>query len=667
MSDFKPFSQAVHKQFSEMSKHELFVVDVSGDDLFAAYLAAFPEGTNPIYRERTEHDCSCCKNFIRNIGNVVAVVNGKMQTVWDTVNVGSEYDIVAKALSIIVSAAPIKSLFRASEKQYGAESTVELKDGVTKRWNHFHGQIANKHYTKEVGSVVGEYNTSVSVFKRGLDELTPEAFATIIDLTNQNNLYKGNDFLAAVTAFSKAQQDYNKLSAQEKNNYIWQNAGNMALSRFRNTAIGTLLVDLSAGVDIEGAVKSFEQKVAPTNYKRPNALITQKMVDDAMKTIDSLGLEPALERRHATLEDVSVNDILFVDNNVRGKLKGGVANVLADAVAPVEVKESKAQEINVDDFLKNVVPGAKSIDVHVKNQHQANFVSITAPVHEEVEPLFKWDNNFAWSYDGNVTDSIKERVKAQGGITDAKFRVSLAWYNKDDLDLYIKEPDGYQIYFGNKGVRSKNTGMLDVDMNAYGPHSDTEPVENVVWSRPMDGQYIVTVNNYNQRTTVNPGFTLEVESDGIVHQYSTPTSPRSGNNKHALTITVKGGKVVDIKPTQGVVGGAFSQEKWNIETEKFVRVNTMMLSPNHWNGKEIGSKHVFFALEGCKNPVPTRGIYNEFLKGDLEKHRKVFELLGQKTMCQPSEKQISGLGFTSARGDSVVVKVNNQKLYNVKF
>ncbi len=667
MSDFKPFSVAVHKQFTAMSKHELFVVDVSSDDLFAAYLAAFPEGTNPIYRERTEHDCSCCKNFIRNIGNVVAIVNGQMTTVWDNVTTGNEYEVVAAALAEIVSKAPIKSLFRSSERQYGAESTVELKEGVTKRWNHFHGQIADKHYTKEVGSVVGEYSTCAGVFKRGLEELTPDAFAAVIDLMQSNNLYRGNEFMPQATAFAEAQQKYNKLNAQGKALYIWQNAGNMALSRFRNTAIGTLLVDLSAGMDLEAAVKSFEQKVAPTNYKRPNALITQKMVDDAMKTIESLGLEPALERRFATIEDVSVNDILFVDNAVRGSMKGGVASVLADSVAPVEVKTDKVQEVNVDDFLTNIVPGAKSIDVQVKNQHQANFVSITAPVHEEVEPLFKWENNFAWSYDGNVTDSIKERVKAQGGITDAVFRVSLAWYNKDDLDLHVIEPDGHEIYFGNKGSRSRNTGMLDVDMNAYGPHSDTAPVENVVWSNPKDGVYKVVVNNYNKRTTANQGFTVEVESAGQVHQYTCASSPRSGTNNHAMQVHIKNGIVAKIETGAGVTGGAFSQEKWNIETEKFVPVDTVMLSPNHWNGKSVGNKHVFFALKNCKNPVPTRGIYNEFLRPELEKHRKTFELLGQKTMCQPSDKQISGLGFTSARGDSVVVCVNNKKLYKVMF
>lgn len=667
MSNFKPFSQAVHAQFTTMSKHELFVVDVSGDTLFDEYLKAFPEGTNPIFRERTEHDCSCCKNFIRNIGNVVAIIDNQVVTVWDTVNTGNEYTDVASKLAIMVGLSPIKSLFRASEQQYGAESTVELlEDNTTRRWNHFHGQVANKHYTKDVGQVVGDYSTTIGVFKRGLDELKPEAFDTVIDLIKSNNLYKGADFIGSITAFQKAQAEYLKLDEAGKSLYVWANGGSN-ITRFRNTAIGTLLVDLSEGVDIEGAVKSFEVKVAPTNYKRPNALITQKMVDDAMKTINELGLESALERRFATISDVSVNDILFVDNAVRGKMKGGVADLLSSAVQPSVVTSEKAKEIGVEEFLLSVVPKATGISVQVKNTHQSNFMSITAPVHSDVAPLFKWGNNFAWSYDGNVADSIKERVKAQGGITDAAMRVSLAWFNKDDLDIHVIEPNGNEIYFGTKGQRSANTGMLDVDMNAYGPHSDIEPVENVVWSKPMDGKYKVVVHNHNQRTTSSQGFTLEVESSGSLHQYNCQVSPRSGQMNPALTLHVKAGIVVKIETADNVTGGSFSQDKWSVQTEKFTRVDTLMLSPNYWGESKVGSKHVFFILEGCYNPLPTRGIYNEFLSGGLEKHRKVFEVLGNKTMCQPSENQLSGVGFTSARGDSVLVKVDGKKLYNIKF
>ena len=50
---------------------------------------------------------------------------------------------------------------------------------------------------------------------------------------------------------------------------------------------------------------------------------------------------------------------------------------------------------------------------------------------------------------------------------------------------------------------------------------------------------------------------------------------------------------------------------------------------------------------------PVRGIYNEFLTGALEPHRKVFEVLGNRTKCQPSDKQLSGVGFSETVPASV--------------
>jgi hypothetical protein len=92
-----------------------------------------------------------------------------------------------------------------------------------------------------------------------------------------------------------------------------------------------------------------------------------------------------------------------------------------------------------------------------------------------------------------------------------------------------------------------------------------------------------------------------------------------------------------------------------------------MLSPNHWeNSNKSGNKHYFFMLDGCMNPEPTRGIYNEFLASPLEKHRKVFEVLGSKTMCQPSNDQLSGIGFSTTQ-PACVKMVADGRPYTVKF
>ena len=123
-------------------------------------------------------------------------------------------------------------------------------------------------------------------------------------------------------------------------------------------------------------------------------------------------------------------------------------------------------------------------------------------------------------------------------------------------------------------------------------------------------------------------------------------------------------------PAEGIVSGAASQERWGLKTLDLVRVNSVVLSPNHWDGQAVGNKHWFFILEGCKNPLPARGIYNEFLHGSLERHRKVFEVLGDKTKCPVADDQLSGVGFSSTRKDKVTVVAMGPKLnkpYTIVF
>ena len=659
MTDFEVFSSKVHAQFTKMSKDELYIVDISGDILYELYLSAFPEGTNPIYKERTEHDCSCCKNFIRNIGPVVSIQNNELVTVWDVVDVPFPYDVVAKVLADRVRSTKIASVFRSSEPQYGAQVTRQLlENGQVKNWNHFHGKIATKHYSYNSGEFVGRFNTMVQTCKRGFVELTQDSLETIQDLINSKALYRGEEHSRSVEAFAKARREYFKLSAEKRDAYLWQNA--QAVGGFRNSVIGTLAQDLSAGVDLETAVRSFEVKVAPANYKRPTALITPRMIEDAMKTIEKLGLESALDRRHARLSDVSINNVLWADGSAKAVMKNALKESLLEAAAS-DYKVTSAINISIDEFVKTVLPKTSSMELFVKNSHQNKFVSVTAPAQEDSGKLFKWNNDFGWSYDGNITDSIKERVKKAGGNVNADFRVSLSWFNYDDLDIHAEDPYNRHIYFGNK------VGVLDVDMNAGGGRT-REPVENLAWNNPPNGKYRIWVNQYSQRETNDVGFTIEVENQGNIEQYSFNKSVKG--NVQVGEFTLKNGVIVDRKIGSGLIGGSISQEKWGVKTEAFAKVQVVMNSPNHWDDNGVGNKHWFFILENCKNDQPTRGIYNEFLNSALDKHRKVFEVVGDKTKCQPEDDQLSGLGFSSTQQDSVVVRVKGSKLqqtYNVIF
>lgn len=664
MSDFSKFSEVVAKRFAELAQHELFTVALTGDELWAAYLAAFPEGTNPIFRERTEHDCSCCRQFIRNLGNVVAIIDGAVHTIWDEQTAPYPYNTVSQYLGELVVNSPIVSLYRTSESKFGqVESNELLGDGSVRTWNHFHSAVPGKFQAVSPAQVVGDFNTTVEVFKRGLTELTPGAFDTVVGLIEANNLYRGEEFLRSVKAFQALQTDYRKVKDHDKEAMLWGSATN-PVARFRNTAIGTLLVDLSEGMELEAAVRSFESKVAPTNYKRTTALITPRMIDDAMKTVDELGIREGLERRFAKLSDVSVNNVIWVDGSVQDKMKDGLAALLHESAAVTAVGSVKPEPISIADFMANVVPKATSISALVRNNLQKNLVSLTAPVHADARGLFKWDNNFAWSYNGNITDSIKEKVKAAGGNTNAALRISLAWFNADDLDLHVFTPGGRHIAWNNR------YGCLDVDMNGMDRHNAEDPVENVSFTKPEDGVYKVVVNNYNSRRSDKKGFVIEVESKDQIRQYSRQNSPANGRSFEIGSIMVHDGVIRAIKFDNAMLGGGFTQEKWGIKTEQYVKVETLMYSPNHWDDMAFGNRHWFFMLEGCRNDEPTRGIYNEFLDSALDKHRKVFEVLGAKTMCPPTAEQLSGLGFSSTKGESLQVQVtegNRRNTYLINF
>lgn len=681
MTAFHHFAQALKARFDVLSQHELFITNPDKEALWNDYLQAFPAGTNPIFRERTEHDCSCCRNFVKNLANVIAIVDGKILTLWDNPEQYQyPYDVVANVLRVTTLAYPISGLFRAEMPTYGTVSNIErLADGSTREWKHLHGNVARRHqFNPKKPNEVGEYATSVAMFKRALgiakDEagnllpgLRPEAFTTVLELIDSNSLYRGAEFRASVQEFYNLGMDYVAYpEGQDSDAFIWATASNPVV-RIRNTSIGTLLTDLSEGVDLQTAVASFEKKVAPENYKRPTALITPRMIEDALKTVDELGLRDALDRRFAKLSDVSVNDVLWVDNAARTQMKDSLASaLLAAAVPAVGPVDKQAIRIDIERFLTDVLPQASEIKALVRNIHQGNLMTLTAPVHADSGQLFKWGNDFAWMYRGNLTDSIKEKVKRAGGNTNAPLRISLAWFNSDDLDIHVYEPDGNRIYFGNP------CGKLDVDMNraAVGPNNNAiDPVENVSFTLPSDGVYRVAVNNFSKRGTSNPGFVIELESHGQVQQFSYAKALRSSETVVVGSFNVAGGKIGKVE-FKDLTGGSQPTQVWGITTENFVPVSSVMLSPNHWHGQAVGNKHYLFTLDGCLSDEPARGIANEYLVPALDKHRKVFEVLGAKTMCPVVPEQLSGLGFSSTKRDTLTVQVatgNQRKTYEITF
>lgn len=658
--EFKDFAQKVKDKFDLMQKKDkLFIIN--NDNLTQEYLNSFPEGTNNIFRANTHHDCSCCKHFIKSIGRIVSIENGIIDSVWNVKDLQYPYNIVAEKLHEIVINSEIQSLFFTTQNKFGNEFTKELLGETVINWNHFYGYVDSKFikHKDKIGEIIGSSNTLRDVFKRSLEELSINSVTTVLDLIEENQLYRGQEHLQSVQAFLNLKVRYDLLDPKSKELFVFEQKS----LPFKNTVIGSLVEDIQKGKPIEDAVKMFESKVAPTNYKRPTAIVTEAMINDAIKTLKDNNLEDSIHRRQANITDVSINNVLFADRSVSNKMKDGLKSLLMESVTPnININDKSFEDISYKDFV-NLLPQIKSIDLLLENRHTSNFMTLTTSVVENASNIFKWNNPFAWSYDGDLTDSIKEKVKKAGGNIDALMRVSLHWFNYDDLDIHCILPDGTEVCYWNK------KGLLDVDMNA-GSGKTRDPVENISFTENVlkDGIYKFTVHQYNKRESVDVGFEIEFEFDKKTKNYIYSNMLNINNIVNCLDVEIRNGILYDIKPYLQESNSVI--EKWNLKTNSYIPVETVMLSPNHWNNEKIGNEHLFFFLKDCKNPGSVRGFYNEFLKDELfNKHKRVFELLGSKNKAEFSDNQLSGIGFSSTKGESVkvLVKGNINKKLNIIF
>lgn len=675
MSDFQIIKSAVAERFERMQQRPLFRVDIGGDALWAAYLASFPAGSNPFFRKRTEHDCSCCRHFIRSVGNVVAVENGLLVSVWDVAVEDPAYAAVATALSVLVKSRPIAGAFVHYEASAGTHQSFEAGgrdgDSAVRTWNHFFVNIDRRHVREKskIPALLGEWRAQHDVLLRSLREIGQEEIETVLDLIAQGSLYRGEEHRPAVTQFRDLKSRFAALGGDPtaEDIFAWTADASGAVSRIRNTAIGSLLVDLSEGKELEAAVASFEAKVAPMNYKRPTALVTKEMVQKAKGRLAELGLLSALDRRYATARDVSVGDVLFADRAARPSLQGDVFDELAEAASARGGKNlDKIEEVPVERFLAEIVPRAESIEVLFENRHQGNLVSLIAPVDPTAGRIFKWGNLFSWSYAGELADAIRERVKRAGGNVTGDLCCRLAWSNTDDLDFHMEEPDGYEIFFGNKGRRSRSGGCLDVDMNVSG--ETREPVENIFYAdrrKMCEGEYRLFVHQYRYREATDPGFECEVDYLGqVCTRFVYGSVVRQGENIEVMRFryTHAGG----LEILESLPESQAGRSVWGIQTQSFHRVRLLMNSPNYWDGESVGNRHLFFMLDGCSNDGTARGFFNEFLRADLDPHRKVFEVVGSKMKPADAAEQLSGLGFSSTRRDSVTCRIRGSFTRTIK-
>lgn len=486
---------------------------------------------------------------MKNIGKLVSFMDGQMVTVWDFDTKSDVYQPVVDALAAYVKTCAVVNPYYVSRNmisdgKFGTEMNYEYDADhkAVRTWDHFAVEIPQRFITSgdDVATKMAQWRDSANVFKRSLEELTMDAVDTVLELIAQNSLYRGKEFESLVRGFKIDKRVYDRLPDEKKSAYVWMAPGGMSMNRLRirNTAIGTLLVNLSEGMDVDAAVTAFEKVVAPANYKRPKAIFTKKMLEDAQKTVTELGYMNSLGRRFATLDDVTANNIMFCNRDAAPRVMGAANpfEAMVKSLGTDPKKFSRAEEIGIEKFVKEVLPTAAGLELFMENRFSKNMVSLIAPQDKSAPSMFKWSNGFSWAYTGNMADSdIRENVKAAGGKVDGVLRFSIQWndmpgeWDENDEDAHCIEPDKNHIYFRNKW-HPRTDGRLDVDITH--PSRDKAAVENITWpdiKKMKEGEYSFYVNCFTSRGG-KTGFRAEIEFDGNIYSFNYDKPLHGGQN-----------------------------------------------------------------------------------------------------------------------------------------
>ena len=658
--DFDIFSEEINSRLDELIKSGNPIVELDYEgSLFEIYLNNIPEEYNPVFRVNRFFDGSADRHFINRIGNLAMITpNYKLVHLWDFES-ETFFENSRKEMLKVLKKCKIKNAFLTSFDMVGSGPNKDSKDPrIT--WTHYKYKTpseirCSKH---DIGDKLGKFRTTYGVFKRTMEECRLEDLESVIELARDKSIYRASEFLGNLEKWHGLKTKYDKKPSDE---FLWYNVINDgAYICYRNTVIGSLIEDLYNGVDLEKAVKSYESKVAPSNYKRPKALVTSKMVEDARAKLEEAGLLESIYRKAAKITEIPTDKILFTSQESKSLSVFDDLKQDAELTVKKKLDLSKAREVKFGDFIK-LLPKVNKIGLLPNSAVNSSKVVLTNSKNENILTPFKWDNNFAWSYiESDTADSIVKRVKEAGGVVDGDVRFSLSWDNSDDLDLSFENNYYQKIYFGDKRTLG---GRLDIDANFS--EIVENPVENIYWSdinHLKDGEYRVSVNNYMLRSERNQGFKLQMEVLGEITTYSYPDNDlRSVTTM--LKITKKGNNIDVTYENPKLI-------KSNVSGNKFIDIKNVIKSPNAWDGETIGNEHIIFLADDVEVKFSVRGFYNEQLNSKLEEHRKVTEILGSKLKIDPVEFEspdtVKGYGISTTSNNVFYLRLtyndNRQEL-----
>jgi hypothetical protein len=353
-------------------------------ELFDIYLSRIPMAF------RQHSNCNACRRFVNRYGGLVVIENdlSRSPVLWDPAWAPALYFDAVKALHDIVSELPIESQFFTDKKVIGEPET-----GV---WHHLSLSLPDGHCSINLNrllsaeQLMAQSKENYRMLYAVLGLWNKSVLATAEQLLRSGQIDKSEKFQHTLSSYMEMREEARRFlrSSQGYKDTLWKFVaeGNDDVCHLHGSALGSFLDDLYSGTTPAQAVRSFNEKLDPLKYMRPQAAPGAGNVAQAAKIVEKLGIENSLRRRYVHLDEIQA--LWRPRQRDKAKEFGIFAGVVTKIEPVVTIPGETA--ITFAKFRRDVLPGVREMELYTNGP--GNYGALLTEAIAGSAPILKWDH-----------------------------------------------------------------------------------------------------------------------------------------------------------------------------------------------------------------------------------------------------------------------------------
>jgi hypothetical protein len=454
----------VRARFPQISDIPLFTTDA--DDLWLTFLSAIPSD------RRQHYNCRACKHFIERYGDLAIVQDGRViSALWPSTSTGEYEDRLGtsfRELARVVARSKITGVFVAQNgtKEIGTPQTLTHD---LKVWRHFSVPLASKHVNKSpiklAHQVAAEKREEFEMLSRAFGDFKYTTVQRAVDLLKSGQLLHGEKHLGVASWLLNLYDSRARVTEPVRTNLVWLAVADAppGWCHVRSSMIGNLLEDIEVDLSFDQIKRSYDAKMHPLQYLRPQAEPSEGNIEQAEKIIKVLRASGSLDRRYAQLDEVDAlwkptpykvnaetgRTSAASENGVFGHLRPTPHRATYEPLPPVSMTWVK--------FRDTVLVDAQSIEFKV-SRGRLSYCAIVTAANADAPPIMQWDredqrNPASWYlYDGGSYPSAWNMAGGDWAKVNAFALRPCHWYGNK------REQDGDAVVAILDGCRDKRVG-----------------------------------------------------------------------------------------------------------------------------------------------------------------------------------------------------------------